>query len=96
MLPKLAASVALPLAVAATPTDSIASPSDAYALPTNQKSESSYFAESNTINNNDSGKRITVDKVCDQIVIHIQNTDQKGTETIKEEIMKILNELGDE
>lgn len=37
-----------------------------------------------------------VEKVCDQIVIHIQNTDNKGAETIKEEIMKILNELGDE
>ncbi|MFI3322088.1 MAG: phage tail tape measure protein [Rikenellaceae bacterium] len=95
LLPKLAASVALPLTVAATPADTLPPPSDAYAPPKSEISEkSSYFAESNTITN-DNGKRITVNKVCDQIVIHVQNTDGKGAETIKEEIMNILNELSD-
>lgn len=73
----------------------IPAPSDAYAMPSEKISEkSNYVSETTTIQ--DSGKNISIDKICDQIVIHIQNTDNKGIETIREEIMKVLNELGDE
>lgn len=86
---RIAAAVVLPVAI------SLATPSDAYALPSERNGEkSSYVSETSTTY--ETGKTVRVEKVCDQIVIHIQNTDNKGAETIKEEIMKILNELGDE
>lgn len=100
---RIAASITLPIAVTmATPSVAFSEPkiniptlSDAYALPSERGSEkSSYVSETTTIRQ--TGKTVRVEKVCDQVVIHIQNTDNKGVETIKEEIMKILNELGDE
>ncbi|GEM_PF-5585422 len=42
---------------------------------------------------NPSGRQIYIDRVCDQIVIHVANTDGQGTETIRYEIMKVLNEI---
>lgn len=39
------------------------------------------------------GKTIQIDRVCDQIVIHVQNTDGKGTDTIRQEIIKVFNEI---
>lgn len=39
------------------------------------------------------GRTIRIDRVCDQIVIHVQNTDGKGTDTIRQEIIKVFNEI---
>lgn len=39
------------------------------------------------------GRTIQIDRVCDQIVIHVQNTDGKGTDTIRQEIIKVFNEI---
>lgn len=71
-------------------------PSDAFTLPSELGAEqnNSYVSETKTINN--SGKTYRIDKVCDSIVIHVENTDNKGRDTIKEEIIKLLEELSDE
>lgn len=41
----------------------------------------------------ESGRSVQMDHFCDQIVIHIQNTDGKGQETIRQEVIKVLNEV---
>ncbi|KAA6348040.1 hypothetical protein EZS27_004492 [termite gut metagenome] len=84
---KIAASVMLPLAV------SFPTPSDAYRMPESEKviKESSFVSESNT--KIDKGKTVYVDKVCESIVIHVENTDGKGIDTIREEITNVLNEI---
>ena len=38
---------------------------------------------------------VQVGKVCDEVVIHVANTDRKGGDAIRREIMNILNELGE-
>lgn len=75
-------------------TTAIAAPSDAYALP-GDTNNSGYITTEHVVTTQ-RGKTINMTKMCDQIVIQIQNTDNKGTDKIREEIMKILNELGDE
>lgn len=39
------------------------------------------------------GHSVYIDRVCDQIVINVANTDGAGAETIRYEIMKVLNEI---
>ena len=39
------------------------------------------------------GKTFQIDRVCDQIVIHVQNTDGKGADTIRQEVIKVFNEI---
>ncbi|MCC8186543.1 MAG: hypothetical protein LIP08_03250 [Bacteroides sp.] len=39
------------------------------------------------------GRSVYIDRVCDQIVINVTNTDGAGAETIRYEIMKVLNEI---
>lgn len=83
----LAAAVALPLAMAsATPsmTEQVAMDSQPTGMEQNDA-----FASSGK---ND-GKTIHIDRMCDQIVIHIQNTDGKGTDTIRKEVIKVFNEI---
>jgi hypothetical protein len=75
------------------PDVDIPTPSDAYRVPEREKvtEKSSFVSESTTTVKE--GKTIHVDKVCDSIVIHVQNTDNKGIDTIREEIMRALNEI---
>ena len=39
------------------------------------------------------GKTIQIDRMCEQIVIHVQNTDGKGADTIRQEVIKVFNEI---
>lgn len=41
----------------------------------------------------ESGKSMQIDRICDQIVIHVQNMDGKGKEEIRTEILNVLNEI---
>ncbi|MFR9545353.1 MAG: phage tail tape measure protein [Rikenellaceae bacterium] len=87
MASRVAASIALP-AMLATSSPALAQPKDDYMTSSSQTTQ--------MMDENRRGRTYQVEKVCDQVVIYIQNTDDKGAETIKEEILKILNELGDE
>ena len=49
----------------------------------------------NSRNYNSNGRTYQIGKVCDEVVIHVANTDQKGGDTIRREIMNILEELGE-
>lgn len=39
------------------------------------------------------GKTVQVGKVCEQLVFHVQNTDGKGLDTIRNEVINVLNEV---
>lgn len=39
------------------------------------------------------GKTIQIDRMCEQIVIHVENTDGKGADTIRQEVIKVFNEI---
>lgn len=80
-----------PLPVAAAPTI-VPKPSDAYVMPAPRPASTRTQAEVVT----SSGRTIRVEKVCDTIVINVANTDQKGADTIRAEIIKVLEELGGE
>ncbi len=68
--------------------------SDAYNIDNSRESNNTFTADnSRTYNNN--GRNIQVGKICDEVVIHVANTDQKGGDMIRQEIMNILEELGE-
>lgn len=96
---KIAAVVTVPLMLAATPetkASSLPSPerSDAYNVETVSETDNRFtMASSRTYN--DGGRTVRVDKVCDEVVIHVANTDQKGADTIRQEIMNILDQIGE-
>ncbi|KAA6327233.1 hypothetical protein EZS27_023758, partial [termite gut metagenome] len=75
------------------PDMDIPTPSDAYRVPEREKitKESNYVSENSTTV--EKGKTVYVDRVCDNIVIHVENTDGKGSDTIRAEIMNVLNEI---
>lgn len=41
------------------------------------------------------GNTIHFDRICEQIVIHVANTDQRGTEEIRSAIYEVLNEIAE-
>ena len=51
----------------------------------------SIFSEKETVR--DTGKTIQIDRVCDQIVIHVENTDKKGESEIRNAVIKVFNEI---
>ena len=51
----------------------------------------SVFSEKETVR--DTGKTIQIDRVCDQIVIHVENTDKKGESEIRNAVIKVFNEI---
>ena len=51
----------------------------------------SIFSEKETVR--DTGKTIQIDRVCDQIVIHVKNTDKKGESEIRNAVIKVFNEI---
>lgn len=95
---KVAATVAVPLAMAASPAvaDEIPAPniSDAYNVE-NIRETNNTFTVDNSRNYNNNGRTYQIGKVCDEVVIHVANTDQKGGETIRAEILGILEELSE-
>lgn len=95
---KVAATVAVPLAMAASPAvaDEIPAPniSDAYNVENIRETNSTFTAD-NSRNYNNNGRTYQIGKVCDEVVIHVANTDQKGGETIRAEILGILEELSE-
>ena len=96
---KIAAAVAVPVVLASAPdvkAADIPTPdrSDAYHIE-NIRETNNQFTTDNSRTYNDSGRSIQIGKVCDEVVIHVANTDQKGSDTIRQEIMNILEELGE-
>lgn len=95
---KVAATVAVPLAMAASPAvaDEIPAPniSDAYNVENIRETNNTFTAD-NSRNYNNNGRTYQIGKVCDEVVIHVANTDQKGGETIRAEILEILEELSE-
>lgn len=95
---KVAATVAVPLAMAASPAvaDEISVPniSDAYNVENIRETNNTFTAD-NSRNYNNNGRTYQIGKVCDEVVIHVANTDQKGGETIRAEILGILEELSE-
>lgn len=96
---KIAAAVAVPVVLASAPdvkAADIPTPdrSDAYNIE-NIRETNNQFTTDNSRTYNDSGRSIQIGKVCDEVVIHVANTDQKGSDTIRQEIMNILEELGE-
>lgn len=86
---RIAATAAVPLAVSvATPSQSS---SDAYVMQdAKEQTEQTGFRYTGI---GQSGKTIQIDRVCDQITIHVANTDGKGVDTIRKEIIKVFNEI---
>lgn len=95
---KVAATVAVPLAMAASPAvaDEIPAPniSDAYNVENIRETNNTFTAD-NSRNYNNNGRTYQIGKVCDEVVIHVANTDQKDRETIRAEMLGILEELSE-
>ena len=85
------AEAASPAAAGEIPTPNI---SDAYNVE-NIRETNNTFTTDNSRNYNSNGRTYQIGKVCDEVVIHVANTDQKGGDTIRREIMNILEELGE-
>lgn len=68
--------------------------SDAYNVE-NIRETNNTFTSDNSRTYNDGGRTVQVGKVCDEVVIHVANTSGKDVDTIRQEIMNILNELGE-
>lgn len=68
---------------------------EAFSMPEKVTEKNNFVSESTTNTVKETGKTIHVEKVCDSVVIHVQNTDNKGSETIRAEILRVLNELAE-
>ena len=84
---KMAAAVALPLAMASA-TPSMTEQAGMDSKPTGMEQTDSFASSGKS-----DSKTIHIDRMCDQIVIHIQNTDGNGVETIRQEVIKVFNEI---
>ena len=96
---KIAAVVSVPLVLASSPdirNADIPVPniSDAYNVENIRETNNTFTAD-NSRNYNNNGRTYQIGKVCDEVVIHVANTDQKGGETIRAEILGILEELSE-
>lgn len=87
---KIAAIVTLPVALSAaqpeTGFDLTGQPA-AYSIGTGE----SYLGNTQ----GGDGKTVYVDRICEQIVIHVANTDHRGTEEIRSAIYEVLNEIAE-
>lgn len=87
---RIAAVAAVPLAVSvATPSQAS---SDAYAMQ-DAKALTEQSGFNGYRDNQPAGRTVRIDRVCDQITIHVANTDGKGVDTIRQEIIKVFNEI---
>lgn len=41
----------------------------------------------------ETGKQVRVERICDQVVIHIQQMDDMGKDTVRREMISLLNEI---
>lgn len=87
---RIAAVAAVPLAVSvATPAQAT---SDAYAMQ-DAKAQTEQSGLNGYRDNQPAGRSVQIDRVCDQITIHVANTDGKGVDTIRQEVIKVFNEI---
>lgn len=84
---RIAAASVIPVALSlpAAAADNIAAP-----VPVTSGNPSEMFEQGNDGN---AGRSVRMEKFCDQIVIHVANTDKKGTDEIREEVIKVFNEI---
>lgn len=97
---RIAAVVSVPLVLASAPNVQamdIPTPniSDAYNVE-NIRETNNTFTTDTSRTYNSSGRTYQIGKVCDEVVIHVANTDRKGSETIRAEILGILEELSED
>lgn len=95
---KVAATVAVPLAMAASPAAAgeIPTPniSDAYNVENIRETNNTFTTDTSRTYNN-TGRTYQIGKVCDEVVIHVANTDQKGRDEIRAEVIRVFEELGE-
>ena len=84
----------VPAVETAVPEVPVPNISDAYNVE-NVRETNNTFTADNSRTYNDSGRTVQVGKVCDEVVIHVANTSGKDADTIRQEIMNILNGLGE-
>ena len=83
---KLAAAVAVPLAMASV------APSAATDM-SRETTGMEQGVSSVSPDRKNEGRTICIDRMCDQIVINIQNTDGKGMDAIRREVIKVFEEI---
>ena len=96
---KIAAAVAVPAMLASAPNVQamdIPTPniSDAYNVENIRETNNSFTTDTSRTYNN-SGRTYQIGKVCDEVVIHVANTDQKGRDEIRAEVIRVFEELGE-
>lgn len=92
---RIAAAVTVPVALSMGTVNIPGPSSDAYNVGDPRGTHDTFMTDAGRNGYGNGGKTVQIGKVCDEVVIHIANTDQKGSETIRTEIMKILEELGE-
>lgn len=85
---RIAAAAALPVALAASPSGGSLTNADALMANTREPATAGFSRPAAG-----QGRTIQVGKMCEQMVFHVQNTDQKGLETIRNEVINVLNTI---
>ena len=67
--------------------------SDATDIASSDNSQSQTFNSSVQESSSNGSRNVTIDRVCDQIVINVENTDGQGAEEIRSRILEVLNEI---
>ena len=67
--------------------------SDATDIASTDNSQSQTFNSSVQESSSNGSRNVTIDRVCDQIVINVENTDGQGAEEIRSRILEVLNEI---
>ena len=96
LMPKvrnMAAAMIAPVALSMA-TPAVASPSSAYDV-SGTKTEKLLSGSDYNSTQTEPSRTINVGKVCESVVIHVANVDNKGSETIKKEILNVLNEIAE-
>lgn len=66
---------------------------DATDIANSDNSQSQTFNSSVRESSSNGSRNVTIDRVCDQIVINVENTDGQGAEEIRSRILEVLNEI---
>ena len=67
--------------------------SDATDIASTDNSQSQTFNSNVQQSNGGNQRNVTIDRVCDQIVINVENTDGQGADEIRNRILEVLNEI---
>ena len=62
-------------------------------IASSDNSQSQTFNSSVQESSSNGSRNVTIDRVCDQIVINVENTDGQGAEEIRSRILEVLNEI---